>query len=202
MYLCYFSKWTYFTCFSRQKITVFLNIVEIKMNWNFHENGSSISPSHLMRKNILEYVYKLISIKILTSFTCLEKSQASRDLYLKRIVIRDHKIFWAIHSRVILVKIVQFVPYATFQKIPVRVGLALHSYCEQSWNMVRHVCISVNHSIIWWLTIWKPCHCHDITIEYCSIVRFVNFCRHVTWLLADVFTFTVIKLNYIYGLRI
>ena len=98
MYLCYFSKWTYFTCFSRQKIPVFLNIVEIKMNWNFHENGSLISPSHLMRKNILEYVYKLISIKILTSFTCLEKSQASRDLYLKRIVIRDHKIFWAIQG--------------------------------------------------------------------------------------------------------
>ena len=45
------------------------------------------------------------------------------------------------------------------------------SCCEQSWNMVKHVCINVNHSIIWWLTIWKPCHRHDITMEYCSIVR-------------------------------
>ena len=31
-------------------------------------------------------------------------------------------------SRVILVKIVQFVPHATFQKIPVRVGLALSNW--------------------------------------------------------------------------
>ena len=40
------------------------------------------------------------------------------------------------------------------------------SCCEQSWNMVKHVCINVNHSIVWWLTIWKPCHRHDVTMEY------------------------------------
>ena len=49
--------------------------------------------------------------------------------------------------------------------------IALPSCCEQSLNMVNHVCINVNHSIIWWLTIWKPCHRHDITMEYRSIVR-------------------------------
>ena len=62
----------------------------------------------------------------------------------------------------------------------------LPSRCEQSWNMVKHVCINVNHSIIWWLTIWKPCHRHDITMEYRSIVRLnETSCRSwyhlITW---------------------
>ena len=60
------------------------------------------------------------------------------------------------------------------------------SCCKQSWNMVKHVCINVNHSIIWWLTIWKPCHHHDITMEYRSIVRLnETSCRSwyhlITW---------------------
>ena len=37
--------------------------------------------------------------------------------------------------------------------------------------MVNHVYINVNHNIISWLTIWKPCHHHDITTEYHSIAR-------------------------------
>ena len=61
-----------------------------------------------------------------------------------------------------------------------------YSCCQQSWNMVKHVCINVNHSIIWWLTIWKPCHRHDITMEYRSIVRLnETSCRSwyhlITW---------------------
>ena len=63
---------------------------------------------------------------------------------------------------------------------------SLPSCCEQSWNMVKHVCINVKHSIIWWLIIWKPCHRHDITMEYCSIVRLnETSCRSwyhlITW---------------------
>ena len=48
---------------------------------------------------------------------------------------------------------------------------SIPSCCDQSWNMINHVCINVNHCIIWWLTIRKPCHPHDITMKYCSIVR-------------------------------
>ena len=94
-----------------------------------------------------------------TVFLTLDKPPLQKWLKGPLVVLMDHKVMSSCQCDSVLVE---------FCMTPT---LLCPSFCGQSWNMVNHVCINVNHSIIWWLAIWKPCHHHDITMEYHSIVR-------------------------------